>query len=528
MKNFILKLYWFFIIFLPNIYSLIVLPFKISGFKPKQNWDYNVTDFIKDYLFLDIFTTVEIGSPPQQVATLISTNENTFSLSAEICKRETLSNIYDVSIVKNSGYKLDYLSLYYIDLYKSIIVNYLNEDGNVTNITEKMYLYNTTYLSSQPKDWGDMKGDLDTKINVPNMTFIIKDYKYGERLCGSLGIGSPLSLTGGLLKLRGMPSFIDTLKYNKVIDNYSWTIKIHHSEEGRLVIGDLPHIYEYNKKYYNESKYKSFNSFNPYEVDYPWSIRFDSINFINSTNEIIHIQNGLRSYLVPNYGFIIGEEKYRNLILENYFQNLINKKICVLEKTKNTNITRTHYHFATNGIYEIFHCNKSILDEKERFPKLNFEHKEQNFTFSLNFSDLFMLVQERYFFLIIFPENSYGVKSSFWYLGLPFYKVYQLVFNFDSKTIGTYEKPIIHKVVDDNDTITDEPESNTEKKGFNFTRTLLEIIFGIILVLIAYFIGKKINEQRKKRANELADDYEYHSENETNDINNNQNNKIIN
>jgi hypothetical protein len=248
---------------------------------------------------------------------------------------------------------------------------------------------------------------------------------------------------------------------------------------------------------------------------------------VNSKNETLYIQEGLRSFLVPNYGFIIGEENYRNLILENYFQDLINKKICVLEKTEKTNITRTYYHFATNGIYEVFHCNKSILDEKEKFPKLNFEHKEQNIIFSLNFSDLFMLIQERYFFLVIFPENFWKVKSSFWYLGLPFYKAYQFVFDFHSKTISTYEKPIIHAMLD-NDTITDETYNNSEKKGFNFTRTLLEIIFGIFLVLIAYFIGKKINEQRKKRANELADDYEYHPENDTNDINNNPNNNIIN
>ena len=138
-----------------------------------------------------------------------------------------------------------------------------------------------------------------------------------------------------------------------------------------------------------------------------------------------------------------------------------------------------------------------------------------------------MLIQDRYFFLVIFPENFWKVKSSCWYLGLPFYKAYQLVFDFHSKTISTYEKPVINAIID-NDTIIDDPDSNSEKKGFNFTRTLLEIIFGIILVLIAYFIGKKINEQRKKRANELADDYDYHTENDTNDINNSQNNNIIN
>ena len=63
MKKFFLKLYCFIIVFLPNIYSLIVIPFKISGFNPIQKWDYNVTDFVKEYLFLDIFTTVEIGTP---------------------------------------------------------------------------------------------------------------------------------------------------------------------------------------------------------------------------------------------------------------------------------------------------------------------------------------------------------------------------------------------------------------------------------------------------------------------------------
>ena len=43
-------------------------------------------------------------------------------------------------------------------------------------------------------------------------------------------------------------------------------------------------------------------------------------------------------------------------------------------------------------------------------------------------------------------------------------------------------------------------------------------MFGICLVIIAFFIGKKINEKRKKRANELQDDYEYYSNNK-NDIN---------
>ena len=63
---------------------------------------------------------------------------------------------------------------------------------------------------------------------------------------------------------------------------------------------------------------------------------------------------------------------------------------------------------------------------------------------------------------------------------------------------------------------------NKQKKKIRFKRTILEIIFGFILVFSAYFIGKTINEQRKKRANELTDDYEYYSnpKKDINDINN--------
>ena len=46
------------------------------------------------------------------------------------------------------------------------------------------------------------------------------------------------------------------------------------------------------------------------------------------------------------------------------------------------------------------------------------------------------------------------------------------------------------------------------------SKIFFEISFCIILVWIGYYIGKKIHEQRKKRANELRDDnYEYYSEN---------------
>ena len=151
---------------------------------------------------------------------------------------------------------------------------------------------------------------------------------------------------------------------------------------------------------------------------------------------------------------------------------------------------------------------------------MNFEYKEQNILFSLTFNDLFLEKDDKYIFLVIFPENYYNVKHSYWYLGIPFYNAYQLVFNYDSKTIGLYlsknDIGVINK--DENKTNKIANGENEKNKNRNIVRTLLEILFGICLVIIAYFIGKKINEQRKKRANELQDDYEYYLNNK-NDIN---------
>ena len=64
-----------------------------------------------------------------------------------------------------------------------------------------------------------------------------------------------------------------------------------------------------------------------------------------------------------------------------------------------------------------------------------------------------------------------------------------------------------------NNIANEEKEKNRSKAN---VRTLLEILLGICLVIIAFFIGKKINEQRKKRANELQDDYEYYANNKNN------------
>ena len=152
------------------------------------------------------------------------------------------------------------------------------------------------------------------------------------------------------------------------------------------------------------------------------------------------------------------------------------------------------------------------------------------YTFTFTFNDLFALLDDRYYFLIIFPEDINHSAYNVWYLGLPFYYPNRLVFNYDSKTIGIYNQKI--KPGEKDSKNEDNQNNNSDKKDSSSIswRGIIEIIVVILfflLVVAAYYFGKKWNEQRKRRANELSDNYDYNV-NEENNINENEDNLINN
>ena len=497
--------------------SIIVVPFKINSYTPKKEGESNITDLINEYLVHDMFTTIEIGSGSnsQKVTTLISQEKSFISLSSDICKRKSFETINDLSIVSKRS--LD-INSYNTEIINKKYDNYLDEENNIGIIYDLISMYNTMHLSCQPKEKNYEMG-LDTKININNISLVIKDKtnSNNDKLCAILGIGSPaLPIEPEYMdyKLQNIPHFINFIKDNIIICDYSWTFKFHSKQEGRLIIGDLPHNYEIDTNYYNEDKLVKIKTSSPDYNVHPWSFHFKEVTF-NSNNETIYVGKWIFMNLVPNIGFIISEDKYKNLILEYYFQQLIDKKICVLEKTNITKYTEKEIYFGTSGIYEIFHCDKNGLNkEKIVFPKLNFILSEPNHIFSLSFNNLFELINDRYYFLVIFPEDIKQSASKAWYLGLPFYYSNQFVFNYDSKTIGIYDQNI--PIEDKDPKKKDEKENNDNNKS-GIWKIIIEVICIIILVIIAFFVGKKINEQRKKRANELKDDnYDYTANEDTN------------
>ena len=119
--------------------------------------------------------------------------------------------------------------------------------------------------------------------------------------------------------------------------------------------------------------------------------------------------------------------------------------------------------------------------------------------------------------MIIFPKDVKDNNKNIWYLGEPFYKRYPFTINLDAKTIGFYldKKDINKKANISQGIIKDNYESNNiNNSGVkNILIKIGEILIGIGLLFLAYYIGMKVKEGRKKRANELKDDfYEYISD----------------
>ena len=133
------------------------------------------------------------------------------------------------------------------------------------------------------------------------------------------------------------------------------------------------------------------------------------------------------------------------------------------------------------------------------FPTLFFSHIDYNYIFELTFKDLFMYIDKYYYFMIIFPYNNITNELSLqnWYIGLPFLRQYQFIFNSNERTVGFYKSKNFEE---------QENQIINEKENNKYWIYFLQILIIFILVSISIFIGMKINKQRKKRANELKDD----------------------
>ena len=103
-----------------------------------------------------------------------------------------------------------------------------------------------------------------------------------------------------------------------------------------------------------------------------------------------------------------------------------------------------------------------------------------------------------------------------------------MIFDYDSKAIGFYDNNIVNEKEDSgNNFIENKKEENNNNstnrnegnKGSNnikekIFKNIIQYIIFFIIIIGTFFLGMKIKESRKKKANELKDDdFEYSSYN---------------
>ena len=295
-------------------------------------------------------------------------------------------------------------------------------------------------------------------------------------------------------------SFLANLKKNNIISSSIFSFKYDNSktidiDSGKLYIG--AHPYQINKAKYKQEYYLNYGAENGFSgID--WIYYFDDI-FID--NKII--EKRMNGYFYSEIGFIVGTINFFDHLenLENWKEYLYNNKKCYKQNFKIKDFDYNDYFQTFTSDLTGYYCDKDVNIEKLNF-EISFLKREINYAFNFTYKDLWIEKNGYKYFMIIKLEFN----DDTWYFGKPFFKKYQMVFEYDNKQIGVYTN------------IFEENEEDKVDKNNNKNNTLKYglIIGGLIIIIIGltgFLIKCYLDSPRKKRANELLDDnYEYSNE----------------
>ena len=307
------------------------------------------------------------------------------------------------------------------------------------------------------------------KIKIDKLDFFLaSSLKYNSS--GVLGLGiSPND------KNCYYSGFIKNIKYRKLINQNDFFFDFINENEGNLIIGNLPHIY-------NNTKYDSKNfQYMKVQISKLNGQYFD-IEFENLTygNNIISNEQFIGQLSIEN-GLIRSSKKFGIEITNIFFKKYLDNHLC-----KYNNFTIDSIKMTS------FICDDNI--NIKEFEDINFSIINKKNVFSLNYKDIFLKFNRKIYFLIYFSE-SYG---DFWELGEIFLKKYSMSFDQDNKKIGFYSNEKINK-------------------EFLSIPWILVFFFFFIILFMGYIIFYLLRKMkiRRKRANELDDGFDYMMANET-------------
>ena len=423
----ILFVYFIFINLTLNIkksfQSYIIYPFKRSSKQIKL--------FPENLLQNDLEITIEIGTPPQNIDLNIRFQTYTFfitslktNLSFPVFNESNSTSLVMTSNRISSVGGQEFINCYRIN--ESIIINH-QEIKNISLVLATSLTYNESGV-------------------------------IGFRLVKSHDFGGALS-------------FLYQIKKKINLDNYAFTLRYNNNDEGELILGTYPHLYDknYKKKKFLYTKVGNIG------VKIDWVLDFD---FIKYDNQVI---NGIitKSLIKVEFGLIQAPLELKKYFNDNFFFNKCKEK------------------FYSGKNITIIHCDKNF--DIKSFKNLSFILKDIEYEFILTYKELFIEKDDEYIFSIVFDNKTIN-PDPFWILGELFIKKYQLVYDLDKKIIGLYSE-----IENENENEKGNDNNNKSDKRINIYLSIIFILLWIIISLII-FIFLFFNKQKRNKALELNDD----------------------
>ena len=206
------------------------------------------------------------------------------------------------------------------------------------------------------------------------------------------------------------------------------------------------------------------------KIDKTWGINFKQVNF-NHTS--VSSFSALSSIKVEN-NFITAPHNFLP-VLQREFLNLAG--------------VRDQCKLLTSHKYQFVLCNKDL--DVEKFPKLEFYSDELDHTFVFEGKDLFVFDSKNNNFLFLVVFDLYAPVETAWELGLPFLRKEKVYFDMEKESLGV--------CLDD----------GAQPKTNSMYVVICAMIVFLCALIFGYFFMMPSKKQRKKRANELVEDYEY-------------------
>ena len=232
---------------------------------------------------------------------------------------------------------------------------------------------------------------------------------------------------------------------------------------------------------YNESIDGEFGSHYAHElfhtyhtnrkIDKTWGINFKQVSF-NHTS-------------VSSFSAIsLIKVEYNFIVAPNNFLPVLQREFLYLSGI------RDKCRLLTSHKYQFILCDKDLNIEK--FPKLEFYSDDLDHTFTLDGNDLFVYDEKNDHLLFLIVFDRYNLVETFWELGLPFLLKEKLFFNLEKENLGVCLN-----------------EKSSIKQNSLYTLINIAIITFLCSLVIGLIFMLPSKKQRKKRINELEEDFEY-------------------